>query len=294
MLSILIPTYNYDCSSLVYDLDTMCSRAGIEYEIIVGNDGSTTNMQNLKNLSQTLENFRFLDFKENRGRSIIRNTLASEAKYEKLLFIDSDMKVYKTDFILLYIKENAPIVAGGIRVLEDKNPIYILHKKYEKNRSTNIATTGNLLVRKDVFNEIRFIESVKKYGYEDIIFTHRLEKMYGIKFIYNPLIHNGPIPTCDFINRLNESTEVLVELYRSDKYHKDIIESSKLLRTFLKIRRFKGIYLLWFKMSKRIIIQQLKSKNPSMFLMDLYKLGLLCEYSKISLKKTQKQKTSMS
>ena len=172
MLSILIPTYNYDCSSLVYDLDTMCSRAGIDYEIIVGNDGSTTNMQNLKNLSQTLENFRFLDFKKNRGRSIIRNTLAEEAKFEKLLFIDSDMKVYKTDFIQLYIKENSPIVAGGIKVLEDKNPTYILHKKYEKNRSTNIATTQNLLVRKDVFNEIRFIENVKKYGYEDIIFSH--------------------------------------------------------------------------------------------------------------------------
>jgi glycosyltransferase involved in cell wall biosynthesis len=107
----------------------MCSRAGIDYEIIVGNDGSTTNMQNLKNLSQTLENFRFLDFKNNRGRSIIRNTLAKEAKFEKLLFIDSDMKVYKTDFIQLYIKENSPIVAGGIKVLEDKNPTYILHKK---------------------------------------------------------------------------------------------------------------------------------------------------------------------
>ena len=280
MLSILIPTYNYDCSSLVYDLDTMCSRAGIEYEIIVGNDGSTTNMQNLKNLSQTLANFRFLDFKENRGRSIIRNTLAREAKFEKLLFIDSDMKVYKTDFIQLYIKENSPIVAGGIKVLEDKNPTYILHKKYEKNRSTNIATTQNLLVRKDVFNEIRFIENVKKYGYEDIIFSHRLDKMYGIKFIYNPLIHNGPIPTETFIERIGESTEVLMELYKDEKYHKDIIESSKLLRTYLKIRKVKGLYLLLFRLSRRFIVQQLRSKNPSMFLMDLYKLGLLCEYSR--------------
>ena len=277
MLSILIPTYNYDCSSLVYDLNTLCSRAGIEYEIVVGNDGSTTNMQNLKNLSQTLENFKFLDYKENRGRSIIRNTLAKEAKYDKLLFIDSDMKVYKSDFIQQYVKENSPIVAGGIKVLEDKNPTYILHKKYEKNRSTNIATTQNLLVRKDVFDEIRFIENVKKYGYEDIIFSHRLDKMYGIKFIYNPLIHNGPIPTDIFIKRLDESTEVLIDLYRNPKYKKDIIESSKLLRAYLKIKKVKGFYLLLFKMTKKILVQQLKSKNPSMFVMDVYKLGLLCE-----------------
>lgn len=277
MLSILIPTYNYDCSSLVYDLNTLCSRAGIEYEIVVGNDGSTTNMQNLKNLSQTLENFKFLDYKENRGRSIIRNTLAKEAKYDKLLFIDSDMKVYKSDFIQQYVKENSPIVAGGIKVLEDKNPTYILHKKYEKNRSTNIATTQNLLVRKDVFDEIRFIENVKKYGYEDIIFSHRLDKMYGIKFIYNPLIHNGPIPTDIFIKRLDESTEVLIDLYRNPKYKKDIIESSKLLRAYLKIKKVKGFYMLLFKMTKKILVQQLKSKNPSMFVMDVYKLGLLCE-----------------
>lgn len=277
MLSILIPTYNYDCSSLVYDLDTLCVRANIDYEIIVGNDGSTTNMQNLKNLSKTLENFRFLDYKENRGRSIIRNTLAREAKYDKLLFIDSDMKVYKSDFIQLYIKENSPIVAGGIKVLEDKNPTYILHKKYEKNRSTNIATTQNLLVRKDVFDEVRFIENVKKYGYEDIIFSHRLDKMYGIKFIYNPLIHNGPIPTETFIDRINESTEVLIELFKNEKYHKDIIESSKLLRTYLKIKNVKGLYLLLFKLTKGFIVQQLHSEDPSMFLMDMYKLGVLCE-----------------
>lgn len=277
MLSILIPTYNFDCSSLVYDLNTLCVRAGIDYEIIVGNDGSTTNMKNLKNLSQSLNNFRFLDFKQNRGRSIIRNTLAKEAKYEKLLFIDSDMKVYKSDFIQLYINETAPIVAGGIKVLEDKNPTYILHKKYERVRSTNIATTQNLLIRKDVFDEIRFIEHVKKYGYEDIIFSHRLDKMYGIKFIYNPLIHNGPIPTNVFLERIGESTEVLIELYKNDKYHKDIIDSSKLLRAFLKIKKIKGLYLLWFKMTKGLLLRQLKSKKPSMFIMDIYKLGVFCE-----------------
>lgn len=280
MLSILIPTYNLDCSSLVYDLNNLCTRANIDYEIIVANDGSTTNMQNLKNLSQTLKNFRFLDFKENRGRSIIRNTLAEEAKYEKLLFIDSDMQVYKDNFIQLYINEQAPIVAGGIKILKDKNPKYFLHKKYEIIRSTNIATTQNLLVRKDIFNEIRFIENVKKYGYEDIIFSHRLDKMYGIKFIYNPLIHNGAIATDSFIKRIEESTEVLIDLYKNDKYHKDIIESSKLLRTYLKIKEISGLYLLLFKISKGLILKQLKSKNPSMFLMDLYKLGILCELSR--------------
>ena len=128
-----------------------------------------------------------------------------------------------------------------------------------------------------MFDEIRFIENVKKYGYEDIIFSHRLDKMYGIKFIYNPLIHNGPIPTDIFIQRLSESTEVLIDLYKNPKYRKDIIESSKLLRTYLKIKKVRGLYMLCFKMAKGLLVQQLRSKNPSMFVMDIYKLGLLCE-----------------
>ena len=40
-LSILIPTYNQDCSQLVKDLAAQCKQSGIEYEILVMDDGST-------------------------------------------------------------------------------------------------------------------------------------------------------------------------------------------------------------------------------------------------------------
>ena len=38
MLSILIPTYNYDCTCLVRDLQTQAQRLGIGYEVIVADD----------------------------------------------------------------------------------------------------------------------------------------------------------------------------------------------------------------------------------------------------------------
>jgi hypothetical protein len=277
MLSILIPTYNYDCSSLVNELNTLCTRAGIKYEIIVGNDGSIIDLQNLEDLTQSLDNFKFLDFKENRCRSAIRNVLAKEAKYDKLLFIDSDMKIYKDDFIENYIKEDSPVISGGIKVIQDNNPKYLLHKKYEENRSVNIATTSNLLVSKYVFAENNFIENVKKYGYEDIIFSQRVGKKYGIKFICNTLIHNGPIPTETFIKRISEATEVLVELYKNNDYKNDIVESSKLLQTYLKIKNMKWLFLLFFKSTTGFIVKQLHSKKPSLLLMDIYKLGILSE-----------------
>lgn len=276
MLSILIPTYNFDCSKLVEELNNQCTKANITFEIVVGNDGSTSNLDKLRSLQNSLENFRLLDFKENRGRSAIRNILINESKYDRLLFIDSDMLICKEDFIEAYLKEDAPMVSGGIGIIDDNNPDFILHKKYEKNRSENIATTSNLYIKKEILNEFNFID-VKKYGYEDIIFSYQVSKKYEVKFIPNALIHCGAIRTEDYIRRLDDATEVLVDLYKNESYKEDIIGCSKLLRAYLKIKNFRLLFLLGFNIIKPIIIKQLKSKNPNLYLMDVYKLGLLCK-----------------
>lgn len=276
MLSILIPTYNFDCSKLVEELNNQCTKANITFEIVVGNDGSTSNLDKLRLLEGSLKNFRFLDFKENRGRSAIRNILINESKYDRLLFIDSDMLICKEDFIEAYLKEDAPMVSGGIGIIDDNNPDFILHKKYEKNRSENIATTSNLYIKKEILNEFNFID-VKKYGYEDIIFSYQVSKKYEVKFIPNALIHCGAIRTEDYIRRLDDATEVLVDLYKNESYKEDIIGCSKLLRAYLKIKNFRLLFLLGFNIIKPIIVKQLKSKNPNLYLMDVYKLGLLCK-----------------
>lgn len=279
MLSILIPTYNYDCSLLVSQLHAQCTEANIEFEIIVGNDGSTLNLQDLKNLTTNLKHFRLLDYKENRGRSAIRNILIDESKFDRLLFIDSDMLICKDDYIKAYLKEQAPMVSGGLEIVEDNDPNFILHKKYEKNRSTNVAATSNLLIKKHILDEFKFID-LKKYGYEDIIFSFQVSKKYEVKFIKNPLIHCGAIKTEDFLKRLEEASEVLVFLFKNDKYRNDIIKSTKLLRTYLKIRHFRGLFLLCFNLFKPLLVKQLKSKNPNLYLLDIYKLGLLCKSMK--------------
>ena len=279
MLSILIPTYNYDCSLLVSELHTQCTDANIEFEIIVGNDGSTQQLNALKSLQDSLKNFRLLDFKENRGRSAIRNILINESKFNRLLLIDSDMRICKDDYIKAYLKENAPMVSGGIDIIEDKNPDFLLHKKYEKCRSTNIATTSNLYVLKDILNEFKFVD-VKKYGYEDIIFSYQVSKKYEVKFIPNALIHCGAIKTDNFIKRLEDATDVLVYLFNNKEYREDIIKSTKLLRVYLKTKPFRSLFLSCFNLLKPLIVKQLKSKNPNLYLLDIYKLGLLCKAMK--------------
>lgn len=279
MLSILIPTYNYDCSLLVSELHTQCTDANIEFEIIVGNDGSTLDLSKLKALTSSLKNFRFLDFKENRGRSAIRNILIDESKFNRLLFIDSDMLICKDDYIKTYLNEDAPMVSGGIEIREEKNPDFILHKKYEKSRSKNIATTSNLLINKQILNEYKFVD-LKKYGYEDIIFSFQVSKKYEVKYISNALIHCGAIKTENFIKRLEDATDVLVYLFNNEEYREDITKSTKLLRTYLKIKPFRSLFLSCFNLLKPLIVKQLKSKNPNLYLLDIYKLGLLCKAMK--------------
>jgi hypothetical protein len=121
---------------------------------------------------------------------------------------------------------------------------------------------------------------VKKYGYEDIIFSYQVSKKYEVKFIPNALIHCGAIRTEDYIKRLEDSTEVLVDLYKNDLYKEDVIGCSKLLRAYLKIKNFRLLFLFGFNIIKPFIVKQLKSKNPNLYLMDIYKLGLLCKQIK--------------
>jgi glycosyltransferase involved in cell wall biosynthesis len=49
MLSILIPTYNYDCTHLVSDLHQQADLLGIDYEIIVADDASPISLYKEKN-----------------------------------------------------------------------------------------------------------------------------------------------------------------------------------------------------------------------------------------------------
>ena len=109
---------------------------------------------------------------------------------------------------------------------------------------------------------MKFID-VKKYGYEDIIFSYQVSKKYEVKFIPNALIHCGAIRTEEYIKRLEDSTEVLLDLYKNDLYKEDVIGCSKLLRAYLKIKNSRLLLLFGFNIIKPFIVKQLKSKNTA-------------------------------
>ena len=55
MLSVLIPTHNYDISSLVNQLDDQISKIGINYEIIIYDNGSNPEIIKKKKSAKSIE-----------------------------------------------------------------------------------------------------------------------------------------------------------------------------------------------------------------------------------------------
>ena len=219
MLSILIPTYNYNVYSLVKDIEKQTRNANIIYELICIDDGSNSsiNMENEK--INNLKNCKFIASFENLGLSNNRNNLVQASKYEYLLFIDGDSLLIDDNYINNYIKaikENTDVIYGG-----RKHPKHVevnrkLRWKYGKyiedlsvsSRQQNIykcVLFNNTLIKKHVFNKIGFEKSITNYGYEDAVFAFNLSKIKAsVLHINNPVLH-GDVDINDifFLKHLN-------------------------------------------------------------------------------------------
>ena len=166
MLSVLIPTKDYDCHLLVEELHRQGIALGCPFEIILGEDGTALENLNLNIGCELLENCRRIIRCENIGRANIRNQLALEAKYPNILFIDSDAIVEKSDFLKCYIEslnENSIVCGGLYHTKELTDTDCSLRFRYEKraDESRNAAsrnkapydkfTTFNFAIRRDLF-----------------------------------------------------------------------------------------------------------------------------------------------
>ena len=295
MLSILIPTYNYNITRLVADLHQQAMGTYVDFEIIVMEDGSTLYVEENKAVND-FEFCRHIVLTENIGRSAIRNRLADEATYDHLLFLDCDAKVSSTHFVEKYIsfcKEECIVLGGRIYDEDNTNPQFSLIIKYGKSRERNdnrnlqhrqknpMFTTPNFLISKSIFYKIRFDETIKGYGHEDTIFGIKLHQMQiNFVFIDNPVVHIGLENNEMFILKTENAIRNLLNLYQSGKYP-SLMNESKLLHHYQisKKMHITGILAFKYKLLRLVIQRQLCSSNPSLFLFDIYKLLFLCKTS---------------
>ncbi len=294
MLSILIPIFNFDVTDLVLELNRQAVEANAKFEIILLDDASTDSFREInRNLSQGSQ-IRYIEETDNIGRSKIRNKLASLASYQYLLFMDCDSKILNPDYIATYLHycEDDVVVYGG-RVYSESRPAeneLLLRWKHGKSReeftvSERIKSpnrsfmTNNFLISINLFNQIRFNEEVEGYGHEDTLFGYDLKKN-NIKVLHidNPLVHLGLESNSVFLSKTRESIRNLKMIYNQNGYEKLLVEDIRLLLYYKFFRKSKLDLLasLIFKVSEKLLVRNLMSRHPNLFVYDLFKLGYLC------------------
>ncbi|MFG6686199.1 glycosyltransferase family 2 protein [Mariniflexile sp. HNIBRBA6329] len=279
MLSILIPTFNYNIVPLVKEIFEQVSKCNIVFEILVYDDGSNSKL-NIKNQSiNLLENCFFKVLTHNIGRSAIRNLLGTDAKYNTLLFIDAGTFPKEKDFIKNYISiHNKEVIIGGMTYGEEpfeKN--YKLRWLYTKKREANKGLhSSNFLIKKSLFQLNLFDETLKKYGCEDVLFFNNLlKKNIEIIKIDNPVIHEADDDSNTFVKKTEYAIENLIQLIDEGKLSISNYKISKLYIQLSPLGLDKFVSLL-FKWLKPLLLKNFNSNYPSILLFDFYRLGYYC------------------
>ena len=286
-LSILIPTFNQDCTQLVHDLLEQLPQ---DAEILVADDGSTAIpiRENNASIAQ-LPQCRYWQAKMNLGRARIRNLLAEMAEGEWILFIDSDAQVKSKDFIASYLNqtEGNHVICGGTgnyetcpskdKALRYKYEVHAEQKRSLKERRRHPYaqfTTFNFMIERSLFQQILFCNDICDYGHEDTLFGLELkDRKIPILHIDNKLIHTGLEPTPAYLRKIKTSLFTLSNM--DIKVQKRVTISA--IALFIKRCHLKGLATHLFNVSNHWMKQNLLGENPSLLLFKLYKLGFFCK-----------------
>ena len=192
MISVVVPTYNR-ARLLEMCLSSLITQTYKDYEIIVVNDGSTDETEDIiKKFQRKFKNLRYFKQK-NRGHSIARNLGFSRARGEIIASTDDDCIVENQ--WLEKIRENfrrypkAAAVGGSII-----NPVntriswshYILTysswSPRAKKRFVRDIPTCNIAYKKDIIKDLKFEDDKKSLGYRDTLFNFEVSKRGKILF----------------------------------------------------------------------------------------------------------------
>ncbi|KAA5535293.1 glycosyltransferase family 2 protein [Paenimyroides baculatum] len=289
MLSILIPTYNYNVFPLVKEVREQCIAEKLSFEIIVLDDASQ-NFYTENNEINSLDNCSYSVLNQNIGRSSIRNLLSTKASFDNLLFLDADVRIISNQFIKNYVNfiksnSNYGVVYGGIIYQESKpNNDQLLRWIYgnkrealsAEKRNENVYVsflTLNFLIKKEIFRSVRFNEDIPNLRYEDLLFSFDLMKnKISLQHINNQVVHNGIETSEVFMQKTNDSLKGLKFLLSKNYLTTDY---AKISAVFNLLNQTKLLFLIKFiyKMQKNSFEKNLLSSKPSLFIYDIYRLG---------------------
>lgn len=307
-LSILLPSYNNVCVSLVQVLQRQADalRGKLDkpfrYEIIVADDCSTdAACIDANRVIGDMLHCRYLRMEQNVGRAQIRNVLISESSGDYVLLIDSDLFLCDDNYLYKYATSTADVVYGGTRIggegfaMVDNeantenlkgNLRYIYEKKAEPShravfrqlRPNQEISVCNLYARRDIMEAHPFDSRFKAYGYEDVLFGKRLaESGIEVTHIDNPVLINEFEPNSVFVKKTEEAILTLC------RFEQDLEGYSNLKTKVTTLGRYipLSLFRLWHRIMKNKEKRNLTGSKPSLLLFKLYKLGFFLENRKV-------------
>jgi hypothetical protein len=287
MLSILIPTYNYNVYPLVTELKNQADALGIAYEILVQDDASksflkeNTEINLLQHCSYTLNH-------ENLGRGNNINLLNKRAKFEYVLIMEADAFPEKKTYLkklIDSINQETQVLFGGV-IYPNQKPEQdkLLRWKYGNERESislsdrlkrpyHFVFTWNLLLKKEILSKYHFPNNIKNYGYEDLVFIKQLkENKVPIQHYNNMLIHFNSETSIAFLNKTEDAVKTLHQLISNKKLLIEDIKIGKASK-MIHLLHLESLARFLFKKTSTKLIANLTSSHPSLIILDLYKLG---------------------
>lgn len=307
-LSILLPSYNNVCVSLVQVLQRQADalRGKLDkpfrYEIIVADDCSTdAACIDANRVIGDMLHCRYLRMEQNVGRAQIRNVLISESRGDYVLLIDSDLFLCDDNYLYKYATSTADVVYGGTRIggeglaMVDNeantenlkgNLRYIYEKKAEPShraafrqlRPNQEISVCNLYARRDIMEAHPFDSRFKAYGYEDVLFGKRLaESGIEVTHIDNPVLINEFESNSVFVKKTEEAILTLCRFEQDLEGYSNLKTKVSTLGRYIPLSLFR----LWHRIMKNKEKRNLTGSKPNLLLFKLYKLGFFLENRKV-------------
>lgn len=200
-ISVIVPVYNSD-NKIGRLLDSVLNQTFSDFEIIIINDGSTDNSQEIIDTFEKKDSRVFVLHQENKGVSAARNKGIEHAKGEYVVFYDSDDIVPQNALMALYncaITEKADMVIGGranrkfgIDKIHKATARFVeknVHSKYEMDMAYFFGI-WNRIFRLDIIqkNSLRFRNlSITEDGvfvFDYLPFCNKIASISEIVYIY--------------------------------------------------------------------------------------------------------------
>jgi glycosyltransferase involved in cell wall biosynthesis len=217
--SIIIPTYNR-AHIIGKAIDSVLSQTFTDFELIIVDDGSTDNTQNVVT---SIGDNRIQYFKqENKGVCAARNTGIKIATSEYITFLDTDDEVlpnWLEDFYITINNKSPELVFCDMQVTESNKKIKLVRAEYpyrdDQYLDKGLYMPGSFCILKSFLNRVGgFDENIRFGEFTDWNFTasnYKSDRLFTREtgLIYHPSVDGGG---------KNQLNKIKSNLYLIDKH----------------------------------------------------------------------------